>query len=107
MISKFSSKLRRAIPSKHFFKCGCTRFGSLVSERISNISSFDKKKNLHKRVREREREGEGEGEGEGGGGRGEGGRGEEKGERSKYCHYHTLCILKIQVEVHIRTYLGK
>lgn len=34
------------IPSKHFFRCGCTRSGSFVSERISNSSSFDKKKNL-------------------------------------------------------------
>ena len=38
----------RAIPSKHFFKCGCTRKGSLVSDRISSNSSLDKKKNLEK-----------------------------------------------------------
>ena len=35
-----------AIPSKHFFRWGCTRSGSLVSDRISSSSSFDKKKNL-------------------------------------------------------------
>ena len=34
------------VPSKHFLKCGCTRCGSLVSARISSISSFDRKKNL-------------------------------------------------------------
>ena len=36
-------------PSKHFFMWGCTLVGSLVSERISSISSFDRKKNLGKK----------------------------------------------------------
>lgn len=32
--------LRLAMPSKHFLRCGCTRVGSLVSDRISSISSL-------------------------------------------------------------------
>ena len=36
-----------AIPSKHFLRWGWTRVGSLVSERISNSSSLERKKNLH------------------------------------------------------------
>ncbi|CAB1336130.1 unnamed protein product [Coregonus sp. 'balchen'] len=35
-----------AMPSKHFFRWGCTRNGSLVSDRISSISSLDRKKKL-------------------------------------------------------------
>jgi len=35
-----------AMPSKHFFRWGCTRSGSLVSDRISSSSSLDRKKNL-------------------------------------------------------------
>ncbi len=45
-MSKLGRKSSLAMPSKHFFKWGCTRIGSLVSERISSISSFDRKKNL-------------------------------------------------------------
>lgn len=45
-ISKLSVNSSLAIPSKHFFKCGCTRRGSLVSDKISSSSSFDRKKNL-------------------------------------------------------------
>ena len=37
------------MPSKHFFKWGCTRSGSFVSERISSISSLDKKKKLERK----------------------------------------------------------
>ena len=37
-----------AMPSKHFFKWGWTRNGSLVSDRISSSSSLDRKKNLEK-----------------------------------------------------------
>ena len=48
VMSRSSVKVRRAMPSKHFFKCGCTRVGSFVSERISSISSLDKKKNREK-----------------------------------------------------------
>ncbi|RNA24725.1 hypothetical protein BpHYR1_026639 [Brachionus plicatilis] len=43
-MSSLESNSSLAMPSKHFFKCGCTRIGSLVSDKISNISSFDKKK---------------------------------------------------------------
>ncbi len=32
------------MPSKHFCRCGCTLDGSFVSDRISSISSFDRKK---------------------------------------------------------------
>lgn len=45
-ISRLSINSSLAIPSKHFFKCGCTRRGSLVSDKISSSSSFDRKKNL-------------------------------------------------------------
>ena len=45
-ISCCSVNSSRAMPSKHFFKCGCTRIGSLVSDRISSSSSLDRKKNL-------------------------------------------------------------
>ena len=38
-------------PSKHFLRCGCTLVGSLVSLRISSISSLDRKKNLGKAIR--------------------------------------------------------
>lgn len=48
VISRFSLNCSFAIPSKHFFKCGCTRYGSFVSDKISSISSLDKKKNLIK-----------------------------------------------------------
>ena len=34
------------IPSKHFLRCGWTRRGSFVSDKISNSSSLDRKKNL-------------------------------------------------------------
>jgi hypothetical protein len=37
---------RRLMPSKHFFKYGCTHKGSFVSDRISSSSLFDRKKNL-------------------------------------------------------------
>mmetsp|Transcript_13745 Transcript_13745/g.31865 ORF Transcript_13745/g.31865 Transcript_13745/m.31865 type:complete len:305 (-) Transcript_13745:1763-2677(-) len=40
----FSSKSREWIASKHFLRCGCTRSGSFVSERISSNSSLDRKK---------------------------------------------------------------
>lgn len=33
-----------SMPSKHFLRCGCTRVASLVSLRISSISSLDRKK---------------------------------------------------------------
>ena len=46
IISISSVNLSLAIPSKHFFRCGCTRSGSFVSERISSSSSLDRKKNL-------------------------------------------------------------
>lgn len=45
-ISRLGRKSNLEIPSKHFFRWGCTRSGSLVSDRISSISSLDKKKNL-------------------------------------------------------------
>ncbi len=45
-ISSCLSKSSFPIPSKHFLRCGCTRRGSFVSDRISSISSFDRKKNL-------------------------------------------------------------
>lgn len=45
-ISRLGRKSNLEIPSKHFFRWGCTRRGSLVSDRISSISSLDKKKNL-------------------------------------------------------------
>lgn len=45
-MSRLGRKSSLAMPSKHFFKWGCTRMGSLVSERISSISSLDRKKNL-------------------------------------------------------------
>lgn len=45
-ISRFGRKSSLEIPSKHFFRWGCTRRGSLVSDKISSISSLDKKKNL-------------------------------------------------------------
>ena len=51
-ISCFSLKWRLLMPSKHFLRWGWTRSGSFVSERISNSSSFDKKKNLFS-IRER------------------------------------------------------
>ena len=50
VISRFSLNCSFAIPSKHFFKCGCTRYGSFVSDKISSISSLDKKKNLIKNI---------------------------------------------------------
>ena len=46
MISCCSLNSRREIPSKHFFRCGCTRSGSFVSDKISSSSSLDRKKNL-------------------------------------------------------------
>jgi hypothetical protein len=46
LISRLSVNSSLAIPSKHFFKCGCTRSGSFVSDKISRSSSFDRKKNL-------------------------------------------------------------
>lgn len=45
-ISRFGRKSSLEMPSKHFFRCGCTSSGSLVSDRISSISSLDRKKNL-------------------------------------------------------------
>lgn len=45
-ISRLSVNSSLAIPSKHFFKWGCTRRGSFVSDKISSSSSFDRKKNL-------------------------------------------------------------
>ena len=50
-ISSLLSNSSLAMPSKHFFRWGCTRSGSLVSDRISNISSLDKKKNRGKKSR--------------------------------------------------------
>ena len=44
VISRSSVNVSLAIPSKHFFKCGCTLVGSLVSESISSISSLERKK---------------------------------------------------------------
>lgn len=74
--SRSSSNLNECIPSKHFLKCGCTlnnviiirkigsicsksyikmnfhyRVGSFVSDKISNNSSLDRKKNLGKKRR--------------------------------------------------------
>lgn len=45
-LPRMSVNSKFAIPSKHFFKCGCTLVGSLVSDKISSNSSLDKKKNL-------------------------------------------------------------
>lgn len=45
-ISRLGRKSSLEIPSKHFFRWGCTSKGSLVSDSISSISSLDKKKNL-------------------------------------------------------------
>lgn len=45
-ISRLGRKSSLEMPSKHFLRWGCTRSGSLVSDRISSISSLDKKKNL-------------------------------------------------------------
>ena len=50
VITFSSVKVSWEMPSKHFFKWGCTRNGSLVSERISNNSSLDRKKNLDKNI---------------------------------------------------------
>ena len=41
-------KVNWAMPSKHFLRCGWTRRGSFVSDRISSNSSFERKKNLQK-----------------------------------------------------------
>ena len=42
----------KAIAAKgHFLRCGCTRFGSFVSERISSRSSFERKKKRGKNRR--------------------------------------------------------
>ena len=46
LTSWLSVKFSLAIPSKHFFKWGCTLSGSFVSDNISSNSSLDKKKNL-------------------------------------------------------------
>lgn len=45
VMSRLCWNSSRLIPSKHFFKWGCTRNGSFVSDRISSISSFERKKN--------------------------------------------------------------
>ena len=45
VMSRFSWNSNALMPSKHFFKNGCTRRGSFVSDKISNNSSLDKKKN--------------------------------------------------------------
>mmetsp|Transcript_62799 Transcript_62799/g.198888 ORF Transcript_62799/g.198888 Transcript_62799/m.198888 type:complete len:424 (-) Transcript_62799:2007-3278(-) len=42
---------RVEMASKHFFKCGCTLVGSFVSERISSISSLERKKKRGKAMR--------------------------------------------------------
>mmetsp|Transcript_62800 Transcript_62800/g.198892 ORF Transcript_62800/g.198892 Transcript_62800/m.198892 type:complete len:287 (-) Transcript_62800:2989-3849(-) len=42
---------RVEMASKHFFKCGCTLVGSFVSERISSISSLERKKKRGKKSR--------------------------------------------------------
>ena len=49
-MSSLESNSSLAIPSKHFLRCGCTRIGSFVSERISSISSFDRKKKLRRQT---------------------------------------------------------
>ena len=41
--SRSSSNLILLMPSKIFFRKGCTRRGSLVSERISSSSSLERK----------------------------------------------------------------
>jgi len=46
MMSFSAVKSSFAMPSKHFFRCGWTRSGSFVSDRISSSSSLDRKKNL-------------------------------------------------------------
>ena len=51
MISSSSVNSSVEMPSKHFFRWGCTRLGSLVSERISSISSLDRKKKRGKATR--------------------------------------------------------
>ena len=38
------TKSMDAMPSKLLFRCGCTRVGSFVSDRISSSSSLDRKK---------------------------------------------------------------
>ena len=45
-MSSLSSNPRLPMPSKHFLRWGWTRSGSFVSDRISSISSLDRKKNL-------------------------------------------------------------
>ena len=37
VITRSSVKVSVSIPSKHFLRCGCTRRGSFVSDRISSI----------------------------------------------------------------------
>lgn len=49
-ISCCSVKERRLMPSKHFFKWGWTLNGSLVSDKISSSSSFERKKNLEEKI---------------------------------------------------------
>ena len=49
VMTRLSLNFKLSMPSKHFLRCGCTRVGSFVSDRISSISSLDKKKNLHKK----------------------------------------------------------
>jgi hypothetical protein len=51
VMTSSSLKSRVCRPSKHFFMCGWTLVGSLVSERISSISSFERKKKRGKRMR--------------------------------------------------------
>lgn len=49
LISRLDRNSNLAMPSKHFFRCGWTLSGSLVSDKISSISSLDKKKNLERK----------------------------------------------------------
>lgn len=48
VISRSGVNSSLAMPSKHFLRWGWTRSGSLVSDKISNISSLDRKKNLNR-----------------------------------------------------------
>ena len=51
VIKLFSPNFTRLIPSKHFFKWGCTLVTSFVCERMDRSSSLDKKKNRVKMLR--------------------------------------------------------
>ena len=51
VIFRSSVNCSLSMPSKHFRRCGCTRVGSFVSDRISSISSLLRKKKRGKNRR--------------------------------------------------------